>query len=311
VTNVAAAIQDVPVWCDAVVKDFAPPSRSQSPVRVLRGVSMAAGQGELLSIVGPSGSGKSTLLYCLSGLLPVTMGRVGLAGSDISRMSANRVARLQRGRVGFIFQALNLVMSLSAVDNVLLPSRLARQLPRGPAGRAVAIKSARSMLARLGIDGRVQDRQASLLSGGESQRVAVARVLFNRPQVVFADEPTGALNSAAGNLVLDELRRLARSGSTVVLVTHDLEAAGRTDRVLVLRDGAVVAQVLGPTPDKLLAAMSAQTIPARANGAVVPARSPSLGAVGPGISPGLGAGTGVGPGQGASVSAGQSAGRHV
>jgi putative ABC transport system ATP-binding protein len=148
-------------------------------------------------------------------------------------------------------------MSLSALDNVLLPARIAHLVPSGRAARRESLAQARATLGRLGIADAVQRRQASLLSGGERQRVAVARVLFNRPEVVFADEPTGALDSESGNLVLNELQLLARSGSTVVLVTHDLEAASRAHRAWVLRDGAVIADVASPTPDQLLSLASA------------------------------------------------------
>jgi putative ABC transport system ATP-binding protein len=161
-----------------------------------------------------------------------------------------------------VFQSLNLVMSLSALDNVLLPARIAHLVPRGHAARRDSLARARTVLDRLGISGHVQARRASLLSGGERQRVAVARVLFNRPEVVFADEPTGALDSASGNLVLGELQRLSQAGSTVVLVTHDLEAACRAHRALVLRDGVLAGNVQSPTPDQLLALADEHVMPA-------------------------------------------------
>ncbi|WP_033337726.1 ABC transporter ATP-binding protein [Catenuloplanes japonicus] len=214
---------------------------------VLRGVSMAVQPGEFRAIVGPSGSGKSTLLYCMSGLEAATTGRVSLLGRDPAALSRGALSQLRRDHVGFVFQAYNLIPSLTARENVALPARLAtRRVDDGAVDRA---------LAHVGLTERASYRP-SALSGGQQQRVAIARVLALRPDVVFADEPTGALDTRAGDQVLDLLGDVARDGRAVVMVTHDLRAAARADRVLVLRDGAVHRELTGPSVDDVIAAVA-------------------------------------------------------
>ena len=218
------------------------------PVPVLRGVSLTVEPGEMVSIVGPSGSGKSTLLYCLSGLHPATSGTVRLLGQDLSTLRRGQLAALRRGRVGFVFQAYNLIPSLSARENVALPARLARH--------RIGAEDVDRALAEVGLADR-GGHKPSALSGGQQQRVAIARVLAARPQVVFADEPTGALDTAAGTQVLDLLRATAAGDRSVVLVTHDVVSAARADRVVVLRDGVVSRELTRPTPDQVFAEISA------------------------------------------------------
>lgn len=217
-------------------------------VEVLRGVTLSVGAGEMVAVVGPSGSGKSTLLHCLSGLEDVDAGFVEIAGEGVSGASRSRLSQMRRRHVGFVFQSYNLVPSLSVVENVSLPARLA--------GRPLA-REALSALARVGLAGRERDRPEEL-SGGERQRVAIARTLASGADVVFADEPTGALDSSNARSVLDMLREVADDPRrSVVLVTHDLEAAARADRVLVLKDGRVVRELGRSSASDILEAMEA------------------------------------------------------
>ncbi len=208
---------------------------------VLSGIDVDVRQGEMLSIVGPSGSGKSTLLYCLAGLERADAGEIVFDGTRIDALSQARLARLRRDRIGFVFQSYNLIPSLSAAENVALPARLARRrVPDVPAA-----------LAAVGLSGHGGKRPGDL-SGGQQQRVAIARVLAAAPDLVFADEPTGALDTTTGGQVLDLLRAHATGRRSVVLVTHDLDAASRADRTLILRDGAAVAELSRPTPADIL-----------------------------------------------------------
>ncbi len=217
-------------------------------VEVLRGVTLSVGAGEMVAVVGPSGSGKSTLLHCLSGLEDIDAGFVEIAGERVSGASRSGLSRMRRRHVGFVFQSYNLVPSLSVVENVSLPARLA--------GRPLA-REALSALARVGLAGRERDRPEEL-SGGERQRVAIARTLASGADVVFADEPTGALDSSNARSVLDMLREVADDPRrSVVLVTHDLEAAARADRVLVLKDGRVVRELGRSSASDILEAMEA------------------------------------------------------
>lgn len=229
-----------------VIKSF-PGPRKEPAVTVLRGVSLDVARGEMVSIVGPSGSGKSTLLYCLSGLEKATSGTVTVAGRDLTSLSRSAVAAVRREHIGFVFQAYNLVPSLNARENVSLPARLART----PMTRAQADHA----LAQVGLGDR-GSHKPSELSGGQQQRVAIARVLAARPAIVFADEPTGALDTASGAEVLRLLRDVTTDGRSVVLVTHDLEAAALADRVLVLRDGLIHTELKRPTPEAVLDAMA-------------------------------------------------------
>ena len=204
---------------------------------VLRGVSLRVESGEMVGIVGPSGSGKSTLLYCLSGLEAADSGSIQMMGTQMVHAGRNALSRTRRDHVGFIFQSYNLIPSLSAGENVSLPARLA--------GR-----------------GRGKSRPGDL-SGGEQQRVAIARALAGGADVIFADEPTGALDSRNGRAVLSMLRRIADDPKrSVVMVTHDLEAASMADRILVLRDGQVAREMGRSTPAQILAALEDGEVPA-------------------------------------------------
>lgn len=214
---------------------------------VLRRVDMSVSAGEMVSIVGPSGSGKSTLLYCLAGLEVPDAGEIHLMGVDIVRARRGESAKGRARHVGFVFQQYNLMPSLSVGENVSLPARFA--------GRRASRKDMCDLLERVGMGGKEHARPADL-SGGEAQRVALARAVASGPDIVFADEPTGALDTANGNVVLDMLRAMADGESrSVVMVTHDLEAAARADRVLVMRDGKIVHMMTRSTSREILAAM--------------------------------------------------------
>ncbi|MDA4894477.1 ABC transporter ATP-binding protein [Microbacterium resistens] len=229
-------------------KSFPGAGRGATAAEVLRGVSLTVAPGEMVSIVGPSGSGKSTLLYCLAGLEPYDGGSVRLLGTELGGLRRRALAALRRKHVGFVFQSYNLIPSLSAGDNVALPARLAR--------RGVRAADVDRVLEEVGLAGR-SSVLPGRLSGGEQQRVALARVLAQRPDVVFADEPTGALDTRTGASVLRLLRTAAAEERSVVLVTHDLEAAAQADRVLVLRDGEIHRELGRATPDEVLDALAA------------------------------------------------------
>lgn len=198
----------------------------------LRGVSLRVEVGEFVAVMGPSGSGKSTLLNLVAGLDRPTSGTVVVAGTDLGRLGEAALARFRRQRVGFIFQFFHLLPSLTVLENVLMPALLA--------GGSGAGARARELMARLGI-AELADRYPARLSGGQQQRAAIARALVNRPSLLLADEPTGALDSQAGRQVMELLEDLHREGQTILMVTHDAKLATRhTDRVISLADGQVV-----------------------------------------------------------------------
>jgi ABC-type lipoprotein export system ATPase subunit len=204
----------------------------ETAVRALDGVDLDLPAGRLTAVMGASGSGKSTLLHCLAGLDTPTSGTVLLGDVDLGRLGDTALTRIRRERLGFVFQAFNLVPTLTARENIVLPSRLAGTRPE-PAWLELVIDA-------VGLTDRLDHRPAQL-SGGQQQRVAVARALAGRPEVIFADEPTGNLDSRTGLGVLRLLRESVDTlGQTVVMVTHDPQAAGYADRTVVLADGRVV-----------------------------------------------------------------------
>jgi putative ABC transport system ATP-binding protein len=199
----------------------------------LRGASLAVRPGEIVAVMGPSGSGKSTLLHCLAGILVPDAGEVWFGGERLDALSDDRRSALRRDRFGFVFQSGQLVPELTAEENVALPLLLSGTR-RGPARAA-----ARTWFGTLGLDG-LQQRRSGELSGGQAQRVALARSLVAGPEVLFADEPTGALDSLSGELVMDLLTTAAREhGTTVILVTHDAQVAAYADREVIVRDGKI------------------------------------------------------------------------
>jgi putative ABC transport system ATP-binding protein len=218
-------------------------------VTALDRVSVEFRRGRLSAVMGPSGSGKSTLLHCMAGLDAVDEGTVLLGGTDLTRLSERRLTRLRRERVGFVFQSFNLLPTLTAAENIALPSRLA--------GRAVDPAWLDRLVDAVGLGDRLGHRPSEL-SGGQQQRVAAARALAGRPEIVFADEPTGNLDSRSGAELLRFLRRsVDELGQTVVMVTHDPNAAGYADEAVFLADGRVAGTMQRPTAELVLDRMKA------------------------------------------------------
>ena len=213
-------------------------------VEALRGISVDFAEGQFTAIMGPSGSGKSTLLHCMAGLDTPSSGTVFIGDVELTSLSERQLTRLRRDRVGFVFQAYNLVPTLTAAENITLPLDIAgRDVDRAWFDRVVDAVGLRDRLAHL----------PSELSGGQQQRVAGARALVSRPAVVFADEPTGNLDSRASAELLTFLRSAVDDhGQTIVMVTHDSTAAGQSDRVTFLADGRMVDEMRSPTSDKVL-----------------------------------------------------------
>ncbi|TYP69515.1 ABC transporter ATP-binding protein [Paenibacillus methanolicus] len=212
-------------------------------VHALQGVSVSFASGTFTAIMGPSGSGKSTLLHCAAGLDQPSSGQVKYGDIDISRLREPKLTKVRRERVGFVFQSFNLIESLNVWQNVLLPGRLA--------GRRADKKWAREVLERVGLKGKENARPGEL-SGGQQQRVALARALAAKPEVLFADEPTGALDLRTGIEVLRLIRdAVDKLGQTVIMVTHDASAAAWADQVLFLADGELIGMMQSPTAQQI------------------------------------------------------------
>ena len=218
--------------------------RGDTQVLALDHVDVDFAAGEFTAIMGPSGSGKSTLMHCLAGLDRLTSGSVMIGGVDITTASERQLTLLRRERVGFIFQAFNLVPTLTAIENITLPMDLAgRKHDRAWIGHVVDT---------VGLSPRRRHRPSEL-SGGQQQRVAVARALASRPEIIFADEPTGNLDSSTGAEILAFMRNAVRElGQTIVMVTHDPVAASYSHRVVFLADGRITDELVHPTPDAVL-----------------------------------------------------------
>jgi putative ABC transport system ATP-binding protein len=218
-----------------------------SAVQALRGVSLDLPAGQFTAVMGPSGSGKSTLMHLLAGLDTPSSGTVTVAGQDITKMKDRELTRLRRKHIGFVFQSFNLLPTLSAEENVVLPLAIA--------GKRPPKQDVDALIARVGLTER-RDHRPAELSGGQQQRVAIARALITRPTVLFADEPTGNLDSESGAGILRLLRdAVDLDGQTTLMVTHDPRAAAIADRVLYLADGRVVADIADPTEAAVLAVM--------------------------------------------------------
>ena len=210
-------------------------------VRALDGVDITFETGRFTAIMGPSGSGKSTLMHCMAGLDELTSGQVFIGDVDLTTLSERNLTLLRRERVGFIFQAYNLIATLTAMENITLPMSLA--------GASPDQTWLDQVVSTVGLSDRIGHRPNEL-SGGQQQRVAVARALASRPEIIFADEPTGNLDSRTGAEILDFMRRaVSELGQTIVMVTHDPVAAGYADRVVFLADGRIVDEMIDPTSE--------------------------------------------------------------
>ncbi|MEU7863167.1 ABC transporter ATP-binding protein [Nonomuraea sp. NPDC049141] len=230
---------------DAVSKVY---GKGQGAVAALREVSAGIPRGSFTAVMGPSGSGKSTFLHCAAGLDVPSSGSVRLGGTELAGMDETALTVLRRQRIGFVFQAFNLVSALTVIENITLPLRLA------------GVRTDRAWLdevvSKVGLEGRTGHRPAQL-SGGQQQRVAIARALVTRPEVVFGDEPTGALDTMTARDVLTLLREIVDgTGQTVVMVTHDPVAASYADAVLFLADGRIVDSLAAPTAERVAERMT-------------------------------------------------------
>jgi putative ABC transport system ATP-binding protein len=220
----------------------------QVKVTALDQVTLAIPAGSFTAVMGPSGSGKSTLMHCMAGLDSVDSGRAWIGEEEITTLRDRQLTKVRRDRVGFVFQAYNLLPVLTAADNITLPLDIA--------GRTADRESLDTIIETVGLKDRLHHRPSEL-SGGQQQRVAIARALAGRPAIIFADEPTGNLDSKAGTEVLDLLRRSVREfGQTIVMVTHDPMAASYADRVVFLADGHVAGELEQPTPQSVLDRMT-------------------------------------------------------
>lgn len=215
-----------------------------SEVRALDGVTIAFEKGKFTAIMGPSGSGKSTLMHCVAGLDSLTSGSVAIGDTQLESLSDKDLTTLRREQVGFIFQAFNLIPTLNAMENIMLPLSLG--------GQEGDMEWINKVIDTIGLRDRLEHRPSEL-SGGQQQRVAVARALASRPSVIFADEPTGNLDSKTGGEVLGFMRRAVSDlGQTIVMVTHDANAASYADRIVFLKDGRIAGEMTEPNPEKVL-----------------------------------------------------------
>jgi putative ABC transport system ATP-binding protein len=219
----------------------------ETAVHALNGCSLDVSRGELTAVMGPSGSGKSTMMHILAGLDRPTEGSVSIEGYEITKLNDNELTKLRREHVGFIFQFFNLLPMLTAEENIRLPLELA--------GGKIDDEWVEDVIKRTGLDDR-REHRPSELSGGQQQRVAIARALASRPTVIFADEPTGNLDSATSGEILDLLREMvADFGQTIVMVTHDARAAAIANRILFLADGCIVKELKGADQGEIVTAM--------------------------------------------------------
>jgi putative ABC transport system ATP-binding protein len=233
------------VWLQSVRKTY---GKGANEVAALRDLTIRFARGSFTAVMGPSGAGKSTFLHCAAGLDRPSHGTVLLGGTDLAGLDETELTMLRRERVGFVFQAYNLLASLTVSDNITLPLRMAGLSPN--------MAWLEHVVHRVGLDERLNYRP-SQLSGGQQQRVAIARALVTRPEVVFADEPTGALDTRTGRHVLQLLREIVdETGQTVIMVTHDPVAASYAHRVVFLADGALADEMTEPTPDRVAERMT-------------------------------------------------------
>ncbi len=203
--------------------------------KVLKNVNFNVGEGEMVAVMGPSGSGKSTLLYAVSGMDGITAGEVLFCGKNITKMNQTELANLRLDEMGFIFQQMYMLKNLTVLDNIILP---AAQSKKNEETRRETVQRARELMRKLDITD-VADNDINEVSGGQLQRACICRSMINKPKMIFADEPTGALNRASSNEVMEELAKLNSEGTTVMLVTHDVKVAAKCTRVLYIVDGNI------------------------------------------------------------------------
>ena len=247
-SNPPADSQDLSdaIFAEQVTKSY---TVGKTQLEILHGVSLSVSSGEMVAVMGPSGSGKSTLLYCLAGLEAPTTGHVALNGRPLASCSRADLAKMRRSEIGFVFQSYNLIPTLTAFENVALPYRLRKVSP--------PVELIEKTLASVGLTERAQARPPSM-SGGEQQRAALARVLAQQPRIVFADEPTGALDTRSGTVVLSELRRIAHQPDQCVLVvTHDPAVAAQCDRVIFMQDGLLERELRPNSVDEVAGVLAA------------------------------------------------------
>jgi putative ABC transport system ATP-binding protein len=200
--------------------------------QVLKGISLSIEEGEYVSIIGPSGAGKSTLMTIMGCLGLPTSGTYILDGEEVEKVGDRKLSRIRNEKIGFVFQAFHLLPGVKAIDNVMMPLMYCRKIPRDARQRA------KDVLARVGLEHRL-DHSPGQLSGGEQQRVTIARALINNPKIILADEPTGNLDSRNGKEIMDTFDTLNREGTTIILITHDLEVACHARRVITIKDGRI------------------------------------------------------------------------
>lgn len=211
---------------------------------ILKDISFCIHQGEMVAIMGPSGSGKSTLLYNLSGMDQPTGGKIWLKDQEITALSENEKAKVRLHQIGFVFQQMNMMENLNILDNILLPAMQAnKERNSKKKGKKELIKEARSLMKKLSISD-LEQRKITEVSGGQLQRACICRSMINRPEIIFADEPTGALNKSATEEVMSALSALNREGTTILLVTHDSRMASRCKRILYLLDGQIQGELI-------------------------------------------------------------------
>lgn len=222
------------IACVNIVKTF---GEGRQKFRALDGVSAEIGAGEFVAVMGPSGSGKSTLMFALSGMDTASEGTVYFSGKDLSKLTENELADMRRRKMGFIFQQPTMLKNLNLLDNIILPSL------RENRGNTVAItRKAQDLMHKTGIAG-LEKRDITQVSGGQLQRAGICRALMNSPDIIFGDEPTGALNSKTADDMMDILLQINAGGTTVMLVTHDAKVAARAGRVLFMRDGKIADEL--------------------------------------------------------------------
>ncbi len=205
---------------------------------VLKNIDLTVNEGEMTAVMGPSGSGKSTLLYCLSGMDRVTSGKVNFCGREITGLGEKELAELRLDEMGFIFQQMYMMKNLSVLDNIILPAVSSKKIRES---RKQTEERGRTLMRKLGI-AEIENNDINEVSGGQLQRACICRSIINTPKMIFADEPTGALNRASSDEVMDELTTLNRSGTTIMCVTHDPKVAAKCSRVLFIVDGGIMGE---------------------------------------------------------------------